>query len=91
MQAAGLNRARAATEPQVWEANAGLTSETDHNGIVFLSGPYKDEGAAQAYAQSLTVVEISASGGRWVASASLRSQLDAAVQRAAACMAGGAS
>jgi hypothetical protein len=56
---------------------------------VFLSGPYSDDTAAQQYAQSLTVVEIAASGGRWVASASMRSNLDAAVQGAAACMAAG--
>jgi hypothetical protein len=87
--AVGLNRARAASEPQVWEANSGVGSESDTNEIVFLSGPYSDPSAADQYAQSLQGVEIAASGGRWVASASLRSQLDSAVQNAAACMAAG--
>jgi hypothetical protein len=87
LEAAGLNRARAASEPQVWEANSGISA--DRNSTVFLSGPYADDDAAQQYAQSLTVVEIAASGGRWVASASIRSNLDAAVQSAAACMAAG--
>jgi hypothetical protein len=87
LAAAGLNRARAATEPQVWEANSGVGSESDPNQLVFLSGPYSDANAADQYAQSLQGVELAASGGRWVASASLRSQLDAAVQNAAGCMA----
>jgi hypothetical protein len=89
LEAAGLNRARAASEPQVWEANSGVGSESDSNEIVFLSGPYPDANAANQYATSLQTVEIAASGGRWVASASLRSQLDAAVQSAAACMSAG--
>jgi hypothetical protein len=54
---------------------------------VFLSGPYKDATAARSYAQSLLVVEIAASGGVWVASASLPSHLTTAVNQVAACMA----
>jgi hypothetical protein len=55
---------------------------------VFLSGPYKDDATATQYAQSLTVVEVAASGGRWVASAALHSGLNAAVDQAASCMGG---
>jgi hypothetical protein len=91
LQAAGLNQARAAVEPQVWEGNAGSSSLQDSNSIVFLSGPYKDAVVATQYAQSLLVVELAASGGRWVASASIRSHLNAAVDAAAACMAGSGS
>lgn len=87
LQAAGLNRARSATEQGVWEANAGSTVETDRNAIVFVSGPYKDAAKAKAYAQSLLVVELAASGGRWVASASLPSGLGTRVKQVAACMA----
>jgi hypothetical protein len=91
LEAAGLNRARAAVEPQVWEANTGLSSKKDSNAMVFVSGPYKNVGVAKQYAQSLLVVELAASGGRWVASASIPSHLNTAVQKAAACMAGSSS
>jgi hypothetical protein len=86
LTAAGLNRARPAREPQVWEANSGHTSEVDSNAIVFLSGPYKNGTVARTYAKSLLVVELAASGGRWVASASVPSHLNAAVKMVAGCM-----
>lgn len=86
LTAAGLNRARAATEPGVWEANAGLSATSNRLATVFLAGPLKSPRAAQKYAQSLTVVEIAASGGDWVASAALPSHLDQQVAQAAACM-----
>ncbi|MBV9607018.1 MAG: hypothetical protein JO027_18035 [Solirubrobacterales bacterium] len=89
LQTAGLNRARPATEPFVWEANSGLTSEDDRLAIVFLSGPYQDTTTAASYAQSLTSVELAASGGRWVASAAQTSGLGQAVSQVAACMAAG--
>jgi hypothetical protein len=89
LESAGLNRARPGSEPYVWEANSGLTSEDDHLATVFLSGPYQDATTAADYAQSLKVVEVSATGGRWVASAALHSGLDDAVNQAAACMAAG--
>jgi hypothetical protein len=87
--AAGVNRARAATERGVWAADSGLTSEDDRGAIVFNSGPYPTATAAHQYAHLLQVVEIAASGARGVASAGHRSHLDAAVQSAAACMAAG--
>lgn len=86
LTAAGLNRARAATEPGVWEANAGLSALSNRLATVFLAGPLKSPRAAERYAQSLTVVEIAASGGAWVASAALPSHLDRQVAQAAACM-----
>jgi hypothetical protein len=87
LTAAGLNRARAAAEPGVWEANAGLSALNNRLQIVFLAGPLKSPKVAKVYAQSLTVVEIAASGGDWVASAALPSHLDSQVAKAAACMA----
>lgn len=89
LESAGLNRARPGTEPEVWEANSGFSAEDDHVATVFLSGPYPDTTTASDYAQSLKVVEVSASGGRWVASAALTSGLDGAVNQVAACMAAG--
>jgi hypothetical protein len=91
LEAAGLNRARAGIEQGAWEANYGVTSESDSNALVFLSGPYKDDGEATSYAQSLQGVELSASAGRWVASASMLSHLQPEVNAAAACMGSGAS
>ena len=88
LEAAGLNRARAGVEQGAWEANYGVTPENDSNALVFLSGPYQDDGEATSYAQSLQSVELSASAGRWVASASMLSHLQAEVNAAAACMAG---
>lgn len=88
LQAAGLNRARPGTEPYVWEANSGFSAEDNHLATVFLSGPYQDSAMAASYAQSLTSVEVAASGGRWVASAALTSGLGNAVNQVAACMAG---
>lgn len=87
LTAAGLNRARAAREPGVWEANSGLSALTNREAIVFLSGPLKSPLVAKNYAQSLQVVEIAASGGDWVASAALPSHLTAQVAQVAACMA----
>jgi hypothetical protein len=87
LQAAGLNQARVGVEPQVWEANFGSSAETDSNAIVFLSGPYQNSTVATDYAQSLQSVELASSGGLWVASASVRSQLKSQVDNVAACMA----
>ena len=87
---AGLNRARASSEPGVWEANFGQSQETDRDAIVFLNGPLQN-GQATSYAQSLGPVEIAAAGGEWVASASLPSHLNAAVNSVAACMAAGSA
>jgi hypothetical protein len=84
LTAAGLIRAQASRQPEVWEAYSGLSS--DHTTEVFLSGPYKTPAMATRYAQSLKVVEISASHGRWVASAALRSGLETQLDKAAACM-----
>ena len=89
LETAGLNRARPATEPYVWEANSGGSSESDHIAEVFLSGPYQDDSTAQNYAQSLTSVELATSGGRWVASAAQTSGLQSQVNQVAACMAAG--
>jgi hypothetical protein len=89
LESAGLDRARPGTEPYVWEANSGIGGEGDTNTIVFLSGPYQDDRAAADYAQSLKVVELSATGGRWVASAALKSGLGSQVNHVAACMAAG--
>lgn len=86
---AGLDRARPTPEPEAWDANAPGTPATDSNAIVILSGPYKSATVAKRYAQSLLVVELAASGGRWVASAALRSHLGFQVNAAAACMASG--
>ena len=84
-----MNRARPAPEPQVWEANGRYARLNDSHAIVFLSGPYKDATVARNYAQSLlTVPELAASGGRWVASASVLSHMNEAVGLVAACMAG---
>lgn len=87
LQAAGLTRARQGREPGTWEANLGSSSETDSNSIVFLSGPYQDPNAAANYADSLKTVELAASGGVWVASASVRSNLQTPVDNVANCMA----
>jgi hypothetical protein len=89
LELAGLNRGRPATEPEVWEANDGSSSENDRRAIVFLSGPYQNDASAESYANSLTVAELATSGGRWVASAALTSGLGSTVDRVARCMAGG--
>jgi hypothetical protein len=86
---AGLDRARPTVEPYAWDANLPGTQEDDTNAIVILSGPYKNATVAKQYADSLTVVELAASGGRWVASASVRSHQTYAVKSAAHCMASG--
>ena len=86
LTATGLNRARAAPEPGVWEANAGLSAITNRMATVFLAGPLKNAQVARNYARSLTVVELAASGGDWVASAAIPSHLDRQVAQAAACM-----
>jgi hypothetical protein len=85
----GLDRARATLEPYAWDANVPGTREHDSNAIVILSGPYKSAAVAQRYAHSLLVVELAQSGGRWVASASVRSHLGGQVKRAARCMGSG--
>jgi hypothetical protein len=82
----GLDRARPTLEPYAWDANVPGSQEQDTNAIVILSGPYKNATVAKQYADSLLVVELAASGGRWVASASVRSHLNAQVKSAARCM-----
>ena len=89
LETAGLNQARAGTEPYVWEANTGASPENDHLAEVFLSGPYQDDPTATNYAQSLTSIELATSGGRWVASAAQTSGLGSQVNKVAACMAAG--
>jgi hypothetical protein len=83
----GVANVHEGAESGVWLGNTPGSSPTDSNAVVLLSGPYASDGAATQYAQSLTGVELSASGGRWVASASLRSNLKLLVTDAAACMA----
>lgn len=91
LKAVGLNRARPGKASGIWEANAGNTSLTDLNAIVFVDGPYKTKQGASASAQSLNGVEYAASGGRWEVSASLPSHLSAQVTKVAKCLAGGGS
>jgi hypothetical protein len=89
LELAGLNRARPAPEPEVWIANSPSSATNNHDETVFLSGPYHDSVSAEQYAHSLLVVELAASGGRWVASAAVHSGLRAAVTATARCMASG--
>jgi len=61
----------------------------DHHGTsVFVDGPYATTGAAAASAQSLSGVEDAASGGRYVASATLTSHLGTQVKAVALCLGG---
>jgi hypothetical protein len=55
---------------------------------VLVDGPYKSQGAADTSARSLTGVEIAERGGRYVASATLKSHLATAVHDVAKCLDG---
>ncbi len=86
LQQAGLSNVRAGVEAGSWLGDVPGAASDDSNSIVVLSGPYADDDGAAQYAQSLSGVELAVSGGRWVASASLRSNLSLLVQKAASCM-----
>jgi len=70
--------------------NAGLWGATDPTTgePVLVDGPYKTRAAADASARSLNGVEVAERGGAYVASATLKSHLGAAVHQVATCLDG---
>lgn len=87
LRKAGLSNPHPGVEAGVWLATVPGGSAKDSNAIVLLSGPYPNDSAATKYANSLTAVpELGVAGGRWVASASVRSKLGPVVQSVASCM-----
>jgi hypothetical protein len=86
LREASLTDVRKGTEQGVDIGNYPGTSKTDVNGMVFVDGPYTTEAKAAASAQSLQGTELSAAGGRYVVSATLRSHLGAQVDRVATCL-----
>lgn len=87
LRAAGLNRARlSSVSTHVWQANFGHSRLDNGNAIVFLSGPFETDAAAQSFAQPMQTSEFTATGGPWVASAARTSGLGSQVSKVAACM-----
>jgi hypothetical protein len=76
-------------EHGLWAASRLPTPLGDVNAMVFVDGPYAGRHAAAASAQSLQGTEYADPAGRYVASATLRSRLSAAVAKVAACLGGG--
>jgi len=68
--------------------NAGLWGGTDPTTgePLLVDGPYKTRAAADASARSLNGVELAERGGAYVASATLKSHLGAAVHQVATCL-----
>ena len=92
LQVVGLTNVRPGAEQGTWIGNFGNTAATDTTSLVLLSGPYGSDQEATQYASSLqTIPELAVAAGRWVASASVRSNLDFQVKAAAQCMAAGAA
>ena len=87
LKSAGLVHARPGSEQGTWEANAPGSQLDDHNSTVLVDGPYGGNAAAQQSAQSLQGVEYAVAGGVWVAQTTVRSQLDATVNKVARCLA----
>jgi hypothetical protein len=91
LRSTGLKQARHAVQANVWEGALSKPDLADPKRKVFVDGPYRTAAKASLSANQLNGVEYSASGGRWVVSASLQSRLSVAVRLVAACLASSGS